>query len=424
MSDPSKVEVIRKRAIVPLNSPNMGNEFKESLCAHFHNLPYIGETIRTGEVPDIVRPIAIEFLRTALVADSKNSLHFLYEDDKVEKGESGDKVVVEVAPTTILENEFDPENWKELCATLSAAKKTELRKLCKKALDQYKRDEQTVLATLIDRKTISVEILVKIGSKFEPNWVHSSEANLAEFILVLNSILKPEIFGPELAIVQLLRTEWSGKLESLDQYFRKLEDEKHRITTMAEVIDADVFEKLLVALSLIEIRKEPKFKAMISHILAPSQESRQSSVPENLSDLKTLVATYQVNNNFVNGREQFAVHDSPRDGKTPGRGHGTQAATTAMASTTNTGEQNFDCPCGAKRGSSHDANQCKYLKQRCRQEYQARDPKRGSKFQDGNPPSERGGKQGTGSGVNNKKPPHSQRSGAGKSVKLEGNPSA
>jgi hypothetical protein len=229
---------------------------------------------------------------------------------------------------------------------------------------------------------------------------NSSEANLAEFILVLNSILKPEILGPELAIVQLLRTEWSGKLESLDQYFRKLEDEKYRITTMAEVIDADVFEKLLVALSLIEIRKEPKFKAMISHILAPSQESRQSSVPENLSDLKTLVATYQVNNNFVNGREQFAVHDSPRDGKTPGRGHGTQAATTAMASTTNTGEQNFDCPCGAKRGSSHD------------------------KFKDGNPPSERGGKQGTGSGVNNKKPPHSQRSGAGKSVKLEGNSSA
>jgi hypothetical protein len=421
MSDSTKVvEIARKRAIVPLNSPNMGNEFKESLCAHFHNLPYIPETIRNSEVPDIVRPIAIEFLKTALVVNGKNSLHFLYDDEKVFKDASPDKIEDEIGgPKTILEEEFDPENWKELCSTLSAVKKSELRELCKKALDQYKRDEQIVLATLIDRKTISVEILVKIESKFEPNWVHSSEANLAEFMLALNSILKPEILGPELAVVQLLRSEWSGKIESLDQYFRKLEDEKYRISNMAEIIDPEVFEKLLVALSLIEIRKDPKFKAMISHILTPSQDSRMSSVPENLSDLKTLVATFQVNNNFVNGREQFATHESPKDGKTPGRGNHAQAATTAMASTTNTGTQRLDCPCGAKRGPSHDANQCYFLKQRCKEEFQSRSNKKGGRGLNQNPQG-RGNKYG---GGNNKQPSQPQGSGAGKPVKVEGNTS-
>jgi len=432
MSEVTKVvESVRKRAIVPLNSPTMGNEFKESLCAHFHNLPYIAETIRNAEVPDIVRPIAIEFLKTALVSDSKNSLHFLYDDPIVDRGNVGADPAEAKSEdgdpdgySEILEGDFNPENWKEMSLRLSALKKSELRELCKKALDQYKKDEQTVLATLIDRKTISVEILVKIEAKFDPNWVHSSEANLAEFMVALNSVLKPEILGPELAIVQLLRVEWSGKLESLDQFFRKLEEEKLRILSMADIIEGQTFEKLLVALSLIEIRKDPKYKPMITHILTPTQDSRQSSVPESISDLKMLVSTYQVNNNFVNGREQFAVRESPKDGKTPGRWNNAPAATTAMASITNTGKQEFDCPCGAKKGSSHDANQCQFLKQRCRQEFNSstsgpRPQGKGGKFSKGH-----GHKNNPGSGGNQRKPTPPNHNGAGKpAVKFEGNTS-
>ena len=406
-----------------MNSPTMGNEFKESLCAHFHNLPYIAETIRNAEVPEIVRPISIEFLRTALVSDSKNSLHFLY-DDPIDRS-AGDQAENKSQDGNsegyheMLESDFNPENWKELSFRLSPLKRSELRELCKKALDQYKRDEQTVLATLIDRKTISVEILVKIEAKFDPNWVHSSEANLADFMIALNSVLKPEILGPELAIVQLLRIEWSGRLESLDQFFRKLEEEKLRISNMADIIEAQTFEKLLVALSLIEIRKDPKFKPMIAHILTPTQDSRQSSVPESISDLKMLVSTYQVNNNFVNGKEQFAVKESPHDGKTPSKWNNASAATTAMASIANTGKQEFDCPCGAKKGPSHDANQCQYLRQRCRQEFNT--------SASGPRPQDKGGKYSKGHGHKNnpggnqRRPMPQKISGAGKpAVKFEG----
>jgi len=163
---------------------------------------------------------------------------------------------------------------------------------------------------------------------------------------------------------------------------------------------------------------------MITHILTPTQDSRQSSVPESISDLKMLVSTYQVNNNFVNGREQFAVRERPKDGKMPGRWNNAPAATTAMASTTNTGKQEFDCPCGAKKGPSHDANQCQFLKQRCRQEFNSSTSGPRPQGKEGNFSKGHGHKHNPGSGGNHGKPTPPKHIGAGKpAVKFEGNTS-